>query len=316
VLAQAVDQHDHTAGKGISVSPANASVTNAKLGPDVARANLLTNGGFEIWQRGAGPFSSGTYCADRWSMWPGGGTLSVSRDTANSDLSGACAVLVVAGGVTVGNAAQVYQAPMVLTDPGADGLRGRTVSVSMRVKCSVATAFRIQASPTVGTPGTSAYHTGGGAYETLTCSATIATNATTTVVTLTTLIEKTGTFYIDNATLVVGSQAADYVPMHPADDLARCLRYYEVIGNAYPYPMLSGYNAAGANTFVSVPLQVLKGVAPTVTKVGTWTVANCAQPTLLGQMLQGFVAVLNPTATGYATAQPNVGQSFTVESNP
>ena len=32
--------------------------------------------------------------------------------------------------------------------------------------------------------------------------------------------------------LVVGSQPADYVPLHPADDLARCLRYYEIVGEA------------------------------------------------------------------------------------
>ena len=30
--------------------------------------------------------------------------------------------------------------------------------------------------------------------------------------------------------LVVGSVAADYAPMHPADDLARCQRYYQTLG--------------------------------------------------------------------------------------
>src|SRR5215471_2158338 len=80
VLAQAVDQHDHTTGKGLAIPAgaipagtittaliadgtiqaadiANAAVTNAKLGTDTARSNLLTNGGFEIWQRGAGAFA-------------------------------------------------------------------------------------------------------------------------------------------------------------------------------------------------------------------------------------------------------------------
>src|SRR5580765_5299194 len=67
VLAQAVDQHDHTAGKGLSIAPANASITNAKLGPDVARASLLVNGGFEQWQRGNVPFTSG-WGPDRWQI--------------------------------------------------------------------------------------------------------------------------------------------------------------------------------------------------------------------------------------------------------
>src|SRR5215467_15380555 len=62
-----VTGHNHGgAHQGGPVSPAagsipgtaitDGSITNAKLGPDVARANLLTNGGFEIWQRGNGPF--------------------------------------------------------------------------------------------------------------------------------------------------------------------------------------------------------------------------------------------------------------------
>ena len=42
----------------------NGSISNAQLGPDVARANLLTNGGFEIWQRGAGPFIGDVVSAD------------------------------------------------------------------------------------------------------------------------------------------------------------------------------------------------------------------------------------------------------------
>src|SRR5499427_10231655 len=66
VLAQAVDQHNHTSGKGLPMAAgsipngtitsamiadgtiatadlANAAVTNAKLGTDTARLNLLTN---------------------------------------------------------------------------------------------------------------------------------------------------------------------------------------------------------------------------------------------------------------------------------
>src|SRR5215471_14015617 len=46
---------------------ANQAVTNVKLGTDTARLNLLTNGGFEIWQRGNGPFTANSaYTADRW----------------------------------------------------------------------------------------------------------------------------------------------------------------------------------------------------------------------------------------------------------
>src|SRR5215831_14931150 len=72
----------------------DGSIGNAELGPDVARAQLLVNGGFEVWSRGAGPFTTGVYAADRWSLGIGSGsTLSVTRDTGNVDTgSGAAAV--------------------------------------------------------------------------------------------------------------------------------------------------------------------------------------------------------------------------------
>ena len=38
-----------------------------------------------------------------------------------------------------------------------------------------------------------------------------------------------GTYYVDSAMLVVGASRRTR-PLHPADDLARCLRYYEVMG--------------------------------------------------------------------------------------
>src|SRR5215471_11335382 len=120
VLAKSTDLHDHSPGLGLPVSAAsipagaidgskitdgtvtsakiqdgtiatadlaNQSVTNAKLGTDTARLNLLTNGGFEIWQRGNGPFTaSNAFAADRWRIGlAGSDTLSVSRDGANVD---------------------------------------------------------------------------------------------------------------------------------------------------------------------------------------------------------------------------------------
>jgi hypothetical protein len=74
------------------------------------------------------------------------------------------------------------------------------------------------------------------------------------------------TAYIDNAMLVVGSQAANYVPMHPADDLARCLRYYETIvppgaGGWIGY----GQCYAATNANVAWRYLVQKPVTPTIT---------------------------------------------------
>src|SRR5215831_3274209 len=91
VATKSLDLHDHSAGLGLPIAAgaiaagsidgskltdntvtsakilngtiaavdiASAGIANDNLGPDVARANLLTNGGFEIWQRGNGPITA------------------------------------------------------------------------------------------------------------------------------------------------------------------------------------------------------------------------------------------------------------------
>ena len=313
VLAQAVDQHDHTTGKGVAVNttPANASITNAMLASDVARANLLTNGGFEIWQRGNGAFTAnGAYSADRW--YPEAGTLSVSRDTTNMDNgSGACAAVISSG--SGGAFSQQVGA-------GSDGLRlglgGRTVSWSVRVRTSTANAVRLRLDGNVtGTP--SAYHSGNGAYQTLTVTETVPVGVT--ALSARVLLDATCTAYIDNAMLVVGSQPADYAPLHPADDLARCLRYYEMLGgDTGLYLFVSGYQPGpGGINYTPYGYKAHKAVSPTVTKNGTWTVSNAGQPAVQGFNQDGLVLNIGTVAAGAGYAFANaVGQNVTVESNP
>ena len=295
---------------------ANAAVTNAKLASDTARLNLLVNGGFEVWQRGNGPFTgAGTgYSADRWAAVPGSGsTMSVSRDTANSDIAGACAA------VTYTHSAVSYL-NQPLTDQTAY-LAGRTVTLSVRVKTSIANAVRTQfgwTNPTLLTPSTT-FHTGNGQYQTLTQTITIPTGITGLFVYVN--FEASCTAYVDNATLVVGSQAADYAPLHPADDLARCLRYYEVFATAANSFFLDGYNTAGATNYKQVPFRVLKAVTPTTTKNGTWQQLNAGQPSIYGSDQTGIALTATTTATGYWFSQPASAASMTapgitVEANP
>src|SRR5215471_604311 len=130
VLAQAVDQHNHTTGKGLPLTTgsipngtitsamiadgtitgtdiasgtitttqiqdgtiatadlANAAVTNAKLGTDTARMSLLVNGGFEVWQRGNGPFSTqNAFGPDRWTTsFAGTDTINSAREAITVD---------------------------------------------------------------------------------------------------------------------------------------------------------------------------------------------------------------------------------------
>jgi len=243
---------------------ANNAVTNAKLGTDTARLNLLTNGGFEIWQRGNGPFSANNaYTADRWAISLGGtSTVSISRNTVNQDAgSVACAAITYTHNAT----SALYQKIEDVRQ-----LAGKTISVSVRAQTSTANAVQVTVSDGVGSAASS-FHSGSGTYQTLTLTYTVASNATFLNINI-------GLFascvvVVDNAMLVVGSVPTDYAPLHPADDLARCLRYYETIGasggNSIFPAFVYGTTVAGWMW----PFKVQKAVAPTITTTPAATFA-------------------------------------------
>jgi hypothetical protein len=332
-LAAAMSTHTHNgAGTGLAVAAlapgsvtsaaivdgtitaadmADATVTNAKLGPDVARANLLTNGGFEIWQRGNGPFAGGSYSADRWGAGISGtDTLNVSRDTTNMDIrSVCCAVATFTKGTGSGTSLGQDLKEQV------NQLRGQTVTCSMRVKTSTANAVRLRITDGISATANSSYHTGGGAYETLRATFTVSASATT--FTLGAQLDATCTAYLDNAMVVMGTQAADYVPTPVADDLARCLRYYEASLAADGVELFAGTPGAGLMFFNRVAFKVQKAVTPTVTKSGTWTASNSGQPTVAAFSTTGWLISATAVAAGYAFVQANAaGNSWTAEANP
>lgn len=295
---------------------ANASVTNAKLGPDVARANLLTNGGFEIWQRGFGPFGSGlANTTDRWASGTSGtDTMSISRDTSNVDIgSGAAAAVTFVLGTGAGQSA-VYQ---IVKPSDGYALVGKTISLSIRVRTGTSGACTVSIGNQSGFQSTSGFHSGNGTYATL--SATYTVQASDTLLTLGVRFAVSCTAYLDNACLVVGSQPADYVPLHPADDMARCQRYYEVLGgDATGSLVVSGIaSGAGGPGRASFRFRTQKAVSPTVTKNGTWTVGNAAQPTIQLPSIDGFYLSTTSVGAGdfYALNQ-GAACNITAEANP
>jgi len=333
VLAQAVDAHDHSTGKGLALSGASipngtitsamiadgtiatadladgavtsakiadgtitgtdiadGSIGNAELGPDVARANLLTNGGFEIWQRGNGPITiGGQYAADRWGNgFTGTDSLSISRDTSNADTafgSTSCAVCA----FTLGNGAGVSSINQAVKEAQ---LANRLVTLSIRVRTSTPNAVRAAMhNGTAWTYGT--VHSGSGTYETLTVTITGTASIFVGV-----SFTASCTAYVDNAMLVVGSQPANYVPLHPADDLSRCLRYYEVdSGTSVPIGTAQAY---GTGAFqLMVRFRAIKAVVPTVTvsAVSDFGVMNATGGANL--TVTGFTATaIQPTGFG------------------
>jgi hypothetical protein len=294
---------------------ANAAVTNAKLAADTARDQLLTNGGFEVWQRGNGPFTTGSaYGPDRWQIYATAGTTSVTRDTATADVGSlACAQVITTAPPALGNG--IFQ----IIDCGTDNpqLRGRTLTLSARVRCAQANSVRLElvGDKGVGLPHTtvSAYHSGGSTYETLTVS--IALPAGATGLTVWVLGVTAGTWYVDNLMLVVGSQAADYVPLHPAEDLARCMRYWQK-SNTTNANIVQVYGTAGLALYFWFPMVYPMGGGPTMTKIGTPGLSNCNQPSAYSADACGYAYFFTVTAAGGAQVQWGAASYWAFEWNP
>jgi hypothetical protein len=285
-----------------TVDLANAAVTNAKLASDVARANLLTNGGFEIWQRGNGPFAS-SFAADRWAIQASGGdTFSISRDSANAEPGGQYCAAVTFTGSAGSNLAQLVGVGE------SQVIRGRVVSISVRLKTSTANAVRLRLNDQVAGVQESAFHSGSGQYETLSLTYTIASSGALNLYCLVRFLASC-TAYVDNAMLVVGSVAADYVPLHPADDLARCLRYYEVLDTGY-----RAWNSSAGSQLDAFPRNFMrKAVVPTITK-GTWSISNLTgQPTISDTT--ATVCSINATSSAGGNTWYSAG-TLAIEANP
>ena len=306
----------------------NGIVTNAKLASDTARANLLTNGGFEIWQRGTsftGVGAGNAYQSDRWNVnGTGSGTMAISRDTANAD-GGAGACCSVTYTHVAGASVDVQQPLSAAEYPQ---LKGRTVTLSARVKTSVANMVRCAVFDGNAWQYT-ARHTGDGTYQTLTVTATLSAAAAQWYVGAWWDNAISGLAYLDNFMLVVGSQAADYAPLHPADDLARCLRYYERLGGTVTEFLGTG-QATNTTQVGAIPIRwkVQKAVTPTVTfddasQYGL-TIASGAQSsaTSIGSAnttVDGTTVFCNTTGVVAGNASMLVGSGtgrIYIESNP
>jgi hypothetical protein len=285
--------------------------TNLELGRDTSRVNQMVNGGFEIWQRGNGPFT-GAYSADRYYVGVAGtDTVSVTRNTATVDAGSKVSMQVAYTRVIGGS--NIYQ-QLMATD--GHQLGGRTLSASVRVRAGVAghcyLLFTATGTGVVGVQ--SAFHPGGNTWQTLTCPALFVPTDFTYVL-FEIVFSQTDTLYFDNAMIVMGNQPADYVPLPPADDLARCLRYYQQTPPGAIW-IIQGYGAAGQVWYHWLPTQVRMAVAPTATKVGTFGASNCNQPTIYSTDPAGITFYCTATALGSYFIQASASAYYTLEANP
>lgn len=289
----------------------------ATLSPAV---NFLVNPGFEVWQRGAGAFTTdGVYTADRWLMDEvGTDALSVTREGTTKSTN---SLYSLAAAFTLGNGAgatQIYQQLSINTNDENHQLLGQVVSARIAVRTATASAARVFIA-TDGTGGTttySGYHTGGSTFENLdVTNITVPSNAT--YVRVGVAFAASSTVYMDNATLMFGTPAGTYNGLTRAEEWARCQRYYQVLDAASS--LIFSMNADASRSYACnyAYSSRVALAAPTATKNGTWAVTNVGQPVTGGVGQTHFRLSATATAGGFMQwLGDSADDNVTIEANP
>ncbi len=297
--------------------------TSADEGGISPGRNQLTNGGHELWQRGAGAFTANNaYCADRWQIYLAGtDTLSITRSATkktNSLYASACAFVLGNGA----GATQYQQKLVISTSDEYHHLLGQVVSLTISVKllAGVASAVRsfITYDGTGGATTYSSYHGNNTDWEDLTVlNVTVPTDATYVLVGV--ALAASCTAYIDNCALTLGPQAPVYEGEHPAELWDRCQRYYEIqAGTVGGQPWVVNNNGGAAGYIACSPVfTTRKTVAPTMTKSGTWIVNKVGQPVARASSVIGYNLYAQISSAGNQYFQPDsVDDTVTAEANP
>jgi hypothetical protein len=84
--------------------------------------------------------------------------------------------------------------------------------------------------------------------------------------------------YLTNVKLEVGSTATAFVPDDYGTALAKCRRYYQIIGGAVNAFAYKWYQTTNGYIQHTLTLAAAMRAIPTLTKNGTWNTTNCGQP--------------------------------------
>lgn len=244
-------------GNGLTYPDGSLQPTANPLAP-----SPILNPGFESWQLGTS-FSTPadtTFIADGWQIQTSNGvgaSYTVSKDTTIFDTGSASLKFVVVSTGTGGsNSLRVYQNLENFTD-----FVGSTVTVSVRLKTTLANSVRFVIDPAINPPSWSSYHSGSGNWETLIATMTLQSNDTFFIIKIgqTTADEKPGTWWVDSVSfnygLITSTSAVKYVPPDPALDRARIARYHQFGGSVNgPIYIYSWGSSDGTNYCLGAPV--------------------------------------------------------------
>ena len=243
--------------------------------------NLLINPGFEIWQRGTGPFTGTTQSAtaDEWWMEYGGGaTMSIQQETSE----------VLFGKESLRWDYNVSSGTNLLKQSfeAWKSLEDLWITASIWVKAPSYVYFNIR--DNTGASGTDEYGSNSGRYpgdnvwRQLTAWKHIRTGLVSPpnpanwyphdypiMIQLTVGgdLAASGSIYVDGAIAAVGKypEGVPFRPLHPSVDLNRCKRYYQEYEDYYYDGLWNGNVTSGNNYYRSMVWPTQLASTPTVT---------------------------------------------------
>ena len=269
--------------------------------------NILVNGGMEVWKRGTS-FAAPTsldFTLDKW-MYESNGTANCTVErNASPDVGNYAAALIIN---TVGTSTT---AGLRQDIENIENYEGKIVTLSMRVKTPIASAVRISITDDGGTTSSS-YHTGGGAYETLTVTRTLGTSLTGILIRVRFDANITTSYLIaDSAMLVIGSVVFPFVPEDPGIEEVRCERYYQRIGGDITNNIVAdGFAFTTTQLYLNCQFITTMKSVPVITIVGgnSWQTFNSAY----GSIDTTSVAADAPHKKGCGLFITAPGASFTM----
>jgi hypothetical protein len=214
-----------------------SSVPAGNLAPQIAQ-NILVNPGFEIWQRGTGPFGAtngATYSSDEWVLISGGPTITLSAQRDSSPLYGNYCMEFSASAIAVGSHTLTQGIEMYKE------LEGQWVTLSMWLKTATADNAQIYIQAWNGTSADttlSDLHDGDDTWQQFTVVQKLPASMAPTanhphnfgLSVGVNINQVAAPVFIDGAALVIGEyrNGVAYLPLNPTEDTQRCERFYEI----------------------------------------------------------------------------------------
>jgi hypothetical protein len=255
----------------------------------LAQMNFVINPAFDVWVKGSGPFSSQwAVTADRWMNGADSGTPGTVTKDVITPLTGMPGFTNCLKLVTPATASTYY-----ILQPFEDfaHFAYQPMTFSAWVLTSAANTARVVLDGGAGQKFVSSYHTGSGAWQRLSISATF--GAVPNVSVYLQVEGASKTVWFAGPMLTYGLDVRPFSVLPRTLDVIRTQRYLEKHASPDTTGMLwRGYMTAGGGVAGFVPFNTEKGGVPSVTKQGTWGIGGLTgQPTFGGSYI---------TWTGYS----------------